>query len=106
MFSPFKKKTSPRRQAIREDRVEATRTNRWWSGKAPMLLVAFCFAFVASLLQLHGSQPLPFREGQKAPMDLRAPCDFTFYDPVQLEKERERAGASSPPVLAKQKDRL
>ena len=101
------KKASARRQAIREDMPEAGRPKTWWSGKkAQMSLVALVFFVVASALQFWTGDPLPYRLGELAPMDLRAPVDFSIENKVETEQRREAARLASPPVLLADRDYL
>jgi putative nucleotidyltransferase with HDIG domain len=94
------RKTSPRRQAIREDKPSVRTPGHWWSSvRVKMGLVAFTFFIAACALQFWTGDPLPYRMGELAPMDLRAPVDFTIVDTVRTESLRDAARLTSPPVL-------
>src|SRR6185436_18925499 len=93
------RKASPRRQAIRED-IPGTSTGSWWTSiRTQMALVAAVFFFAASALQFWSGDPLPYRLGELAPMDLRAPVEFSIIDTVRTEAQKEAARLTSPPVL-------
>jgi putative nucleotidyltransferase with HDIG domain len=97
-------KASPRRQAIREDVAEAESQSGLplGGGERPpgtILIIALVFFVVAAAVQFWPADPLPFREGERAPYDLRAPVTFSVVDPVETERLREAAKATSPPVL-------
>jgi hypothetical protein len=94
------KKASPRRQAIREDLAElgiAANTGR--GARRQFLLVALFFGLLAACLQFWPRNPIPYRVGEFAPMDLRAPTTFHFVDPVEADRVRALARETSPPVL-------
>jgi putative nucleotidyltransferase with HDIG domain len=105
------KKASARRQAIREDVAEAEGQFDRGGGVAdagtggisgPTLLVAVIFFLVASAVQFWPPQPLPYREGDRAPMDLAAPVAFSIVNPAEAEQQRQAARAATPPVLVAQ----
>ncbi len=101
------KKTSPRRQAIREDVAEA-QSQEGALPKVPgsIVLIGFVFFLVAAVIQFWPGEPFPYREGQIAPYDLRAPVEFSAIDPVRAEQQREAARASAPPVLVARTDQF
>ncbi len=94
------KKASARRQAIREDISDAEPLRHWWGGAMGyMTAVAGVFFVVACLLQFWPADPPPYREGELAPTDLRAPVEFSPVDKTRTEEARELARAQSPAVL-------
>jgi putative nucleotidyltransferase with HDIG domain len=98
----FKKRASPRRQAIREDVAEAESQEhplRGFSGH--LLVIAVLFFLVATVLQFWPSEPLAYREGERAPTDLRAPVDFRMVNEEVTAQQREARKSVSPPVLVR-----
>jgi len=95
------RKTSARREAIRADVAEAeSLTRREPVVKAgPAVLIALVFFLVASAIQLYPGEPLPFRIGDRAAMDLRSPVEFRIDNPAETRRLREAMRASTPPVL-------
>jgi cyclic-di-AMP phosphodiesterase PgpH len=85
----------------------AIRPKSWWSGRtAQMGVVLGVFFLVASAVQFWTGDPLPYRLGELAPMDLRAPVDFSIENKVETEQRREAARLASPPVLLADNDYL
>ena len=94
------RKTSPRRQAIREDVAESEslgpRERRY---RGQVTLIASVFFVVACLVQFWPQPLAPFYVGQKAPVEIRSPVSFTIEDRVKTENKKEFARNASPPVL-------
>src|ERR1051325_3969031 len=95
------KKASPRRQAIREDVAEAeSQTESAGKGRfTPFLVISAAFFLVACLIQFWPANQLPYRPGDSAPTDFRAPVDFGAVDSKKTEAQREAPRAASPPEL-------
>ncbi|HVT81292.1 MAG TPA: HDIG domain-containing protein [Phycisphaerae bacterium] len=101
MFKPFKRKASPRRQAIREDIAEIGIESRPSRGRARhMTLIILAFWVMAAALQFWARPPMPYRVGEKAPIDLRAPVKFTFIDPADRELALKQARENTPQVFS------
>ena len=94
------KKASPRRQAIREDLAESVSPRAWWKrGTGFIFVVAGVFFVAACLAQFWPGDPLPYREGELAPTDLRAPVEFSMVDMARTRQMQDAVRATSPPVL-------
>lgn len=96
----FKRRASPRRQAIREDVAEAEsleQSVRGFSGH--LVLIAALFFLVAAALQFWPGEPFPYREGERAPTDLRAPVSFRMVNEELTQQRRDAQRSVSPPVL-------
>src|SRR6185503_4243140 len=102
------KKASPRRQAIRDDVAEAQsqETQSVGSGRVsgPYLIIAAVFFLATCLIQFWPGNLLPYRQGEIAPSDLRAPVDFRIVDFAKTEAQKDAARAASPPVLVGNKE--
>jgi putative nucleotidyltransferase with HDIG domain len=98
----FKKRASPRRQAIREDVAEAESQQQPLHGySGHLVVIATLFFLVATVLQFWPAEPLAYREGERAPTDLRAPVSFRMVNEELTEQQREARKAMSPPVLVR-----
>ena len=95
------KKASPRRQAIREDLAELGDSVSPSKGRLRhVVLIAVVFGILAACLQFWPRNPMPYRVGELAPMDMVAPVNFRFVDPVELARARELARKNTEQVLA------
>src|SRR5271154_602387 len=94
------RKTSPRRQAIREDAAEAKSLAQPVPRQAGhIFVIAAVFVLVAIAIQFWPHDPLPYHVGERAPVDLRSPTDFTIVNPTQTERLRDATREMTPPVL-------
>ena len=94
------RKVSPRRQAIREDVAEIESLApavRKQTGH--VFAIAAVFVLVAVAIQFWPHDPLPYRVGERAPTDLRAPVPFTMVNAQQAEELRDATRKYSPSVL-------
>ncbi|MCL2646380.1 MAG: HDIG domain-containing protein [Phycisphaerales bacterium] len=94
------RKTSPRRQAIREDVAESeSLAPAQCSRRVQVILIVAVFFLVACLVQFWPGPIAPYYVGQTAPVTLRSPVSFTLVDEAKTANLREGARAVSPPVL-------
>lgn len=97
------RKSSPRRQAIREDVVEAeslVRPPQRFFG--PLAAIPLAFFILATLMVYFPRESLPYRVGDRPPVPLRARAAFTVDDPDQpaaLVRQAERL--RSPTVFTR-----
>ncbi|MGN6367998.1 MAG: HD family phosphohydrolase [Phycisphaerae bacterium] len=61
--------------------------------------IAVVFLVVAVAIQFWPHDPLPYRVGERAPTDLRAPVAFTMVNARQAEELRDETRKYSPSVL-------
>ena len=94
------RKASPRRQAIREDVAEIESlapADRKQTGH--VFAIAAVFLLVALAIQFWPRDPLPYRVGERALTDLRAPVAFTMVNAQKAEELRDATRKYSPSVL-------
>jgi cyclic-di-AMP phosphodiesterase PgpH len=101
------RKSSPRRQAIREDVAEAESLVRT-PPKPPgaPLAVSLVFFVVATLILYFPRPTLPYREGDRPVQTLRARVAFSVEDPAKLAILRQAKREQSPLVLTVNDDAL
>src|SRR4051794_30030984 len=95
------KKASPRRQAIHEDLAELGHSITPAGGRRRyVVLIVLVFGVLAACLQFWPRNPMPYRVGEVAPLDVVAPVNFRFVDPEELARARELARKNTEQVFA------
>jgi len=107
---PFRKKRiKPRRLEVRKD-ISAGSPGLWarfrTSGGSVSVLLALGLWVSACLLDILPPDPLPYRQDQYLPGDVRARVKFQVISPKRLEEQVRRARESTPAIFNADEKRI